>query len=250
MGLCGAARARHRDRLRAGLHRPEQSDLRPVRRTWYADGLHLVSAIWAAIAASTSRHACELFFKLFGVFYFADGVIGLLTGSGYLDFGIFIAAGSTCPCHALRRQCAAPRARRRRDPDRLCAGAAHACRACVDAAACARLAAFAVLVALTVIVPVAEIESGCRPRRAPTSSACEPGASGDQRAGLQAQLDKTYFTFPEWYIVYSFEDFGRFLDGGSESGFAYVGHIAGFWQSYCTINRTVRPAPNRASRPS
>ena len=27
------------------------------RRTWYADGLHLVSALWAATAALTSRHA-------------------------------------------------------------------------------------------------------------------------------------------------------------------------------------------------
>jgi hypothetical protein len=51
------------------------------RRTWYAD---------AAIAAMTSRRASELFFQLFGVFYFADGVLGLLTGSGYLDFGILI----------------------------------------------------------------------------------------------------------------------------------------------------------------
>ena len=60
------------------------------RRTWYADGLHLVSALWAAGAALTSRRASELFFKLFGVFYFADGVMGLITGSGYLDFGILI----------------------------------------------------------------------------------------------------------------------------------------------------------------
>ncbi|HKS63324.1 MAG TPA: hypothetical protein VJT13_16600, partial [Xanthobacteraceae bacterium] len=47
---------------------------------------------------------------------------------------------------------------------------------------------------------------------------------------------------PEWYIVYSFEDFGRFLDRGSESGFAYGSHIAGFWRSFCTINRAVPPA--------
>ena len=60
------------------------------RRTWYADGLHLVSALWAAAAALTSRRASELFFQLFGSFYFADGVLGLLTGSGYLDFGILI----------------------------------------------------------------------------------------------------------------------------------------------------------------
>ncbi len=59
-------------------------------RTWYGDGLHLVSLIWAAIAAMTSRYASDIFFKLFGVFYCADGVLGLLTGSGYLDFGILI----------------------------------------------------------------------------------------------------------------------------------------------------------------
>src|SRR5262245_37980677 len=60
------------------------------RRTWYADGLHLVSALWALSSAIASRRASELFFQLFGVFYFADGVLGLLTGSGYLDFGILI----------------------------------------------------------------------------------------------------------------------------------------------------------------
>ena len=60
------------------------------RRTWYADGLHLVSALWAAIAAITSRRASEMFYKLFGVFYFAYGEMGLITGSGYLDFGILI----------------------------------------------------------------------------------------------------------------------------------------------------------------
>ncbi len=55
-----------------------------------ATGSTLVSLIWAAIAAMTSRYASDIFFKLFGVFYCADGVLGLLTGSGYLDFGILI----------------------------------------------------------------------------------------------------------------------------------------------------------------
>ena len=60
------------------------------KRTWYADGLHLVSAAWAAIAAMSSRRASEAFFKIFGPLYFLDGVMGLITGSGYLDFGIII----------------------------------------------------------------------------------------------------------------------------------------------------------------
>ena len=60
------------------------------RRTWYGDGLHAVSALWAVVSAALSRRASELFFRLFGTLYFADGVLGLLTGSGYLDFGIII----------------------------------------------------------------------------------------------------------------------------------------------------------------
>jgi hypothetical protein len=60
------------------------------RRTWYADGLHLASALWAAMAAATSTRASATFFRIFGPLYFLDGVLGLLTGSGYLDFGIFI----------------------------------------------------------------------------------------------------------------------------------------------------------------
>lgn len=60
------------------------------RRTWYADGLHLASALWAAVAALTSARASANFFRIFGPLYFLDGVLGLVTGSGYLDFGIFI----------------------------------------------------------------------------------------------------------------------------------------------------------------
>src|SRR5262245_63563344 len=60
------------------------------RRTWYGDGLHAVSALWAAVSAALSRRASLLFLRLFGTLYFADGVLGLVTGGGYLDFGIFI----------------------------------------------------------------------------------------------------------------------------------------------------------------
>ena len=66
------------------------------RRTWYADGLHLVSALWAATAALTSRRASELFFQLFGIFYFADGVLGLLTGAAISTSASSSTASSTC----------------------------------------------------------------------------------------------------------------------------------------------------------
>ena len=55
----------------------------------YDDALHAASAIWALIAGLTSRTAARTFCVLFGALYLGDGALGLATGSGYLDLGIF-----------------------------------------------------------------------------------------------------------------------------------------------------------------
>lgn len=55
----------------------------------YDDGLHLVSALWALASALISKQAARLFLLLFGALYLADGALGVVTGSGYLDLGIF-----------------------------------------------------------------------------------------------------------------------------------------------------------------
>ena len=57
---------------------------------WWDDALHLGSGLWAAIAAWTSYGASRTYFRIFGPLYFLDGVLGLLTGSGYLDLGIIL----------------------------------------------------------------------------------------------------------------------------------------------------------------
>ena len=54
----------------------------------YDDALHFSSAAWAAIAAWMSQKASKNFLFYFGALYFADGFLGLITGSGYLDLGI------------------------------------------------------------------------------------------------------------------------------------------------------------------
>jgi hypothetical protein len=54
----------------------------------YDDGLHLASAIWAGLAASFGARASRFFLFYFGLIYFSDGLLGLITGSGYLDLGI------------------------------------------------------------------------------------------------------------------------------------------------------------------
>lgn len=56
----------------------------------YDDGLHLASALWALAAALLSHRAARFFLLVFGAFYLGDGALGLATGSGYLDLGIFI----------------------------------------------------------------------------------------------------------------------------------------------------------------
>jgi hypothetical protein len=55
----------------------------------FDDALHLASALWALAAALVSQRAARTFLVLFGALYLADGAMGLVTGSGYLDFGIF-----------------------------------------------------------------------------------------------------------------------------------------------------------------
>jgi len=110
------------------------------------------------------------------------------------------------------------------------------------------LTALVVVIALSVLVPLIYIESNCAPAaNAPAAAASGRSLPAIDEPGYRRKLDNTFFTFPEWYIVYSFEDFGRFLDKASESQFDYLGHILGFWKSFCTINRALPPATESRS---
>ena len=54
----------------------------------FDDALHVASALWAAYGAFTSSRAARVFLFYFGLLYLTDGLLGLATGSGYLDLGI------------------------------------------------------------------------------------------------------------------------------------------------------------------
>ena len=54
----------------------------------FDDALHVASGIWAGLAAYTSNRAARIFLRYFGLLYLTDGLLGLATGSGYLDLGI------------------------------------------------------------------------------------------------------------------------------------------------------------------
>lgn len=55
----------------------------------FDDALHVASALWALTAAIKGGRAARIFLLLFGALYLGDGVFGLFTGYGFLDFGIF-----------------------------------------------------------------------------------------------------------------------------------------------------------------
>jgi hypothetical protein len=55
----------------------------------YKDALHVASGLWA-LASALSRRSAMFFLRVFGTLYFLDGVMGVFTGSGYLDLSIFI----------------------------------------------------------------------------------------------------------------------------------------------------------------
>lgn len=101
------------------------------------------------------------------------------------------------------------------------------------------VAAIVIFVAVAAVVAIVLLEWNCRP-------------AGEVRAEMAPLVDdagykrteaNTYWTFPEWYIVYSFEDFGAFLDSQPESAFPYASQIAGFWQSACAANRVASGLP-------
>ena len=56
----------------------------------FDDLLHAASGVWAALAAWWSTRATITYFRWFGTLYCLDGLLGLATGSGYLDLGILL----------------------------------------------------------------------------------------------------------------------------------------------------------------
>lgn len=56
----------------------------------YDDLLHFLSAAWAGAAAWVSARASITYLKAFGSLYLLDGLLGLATGSGFLDLAILV----------------------------------------------------------------------------------------------------------------------------------------------------------------
>jgi hypothetical protein len=47
--------------------------------------------------------------------------------------------------------------------------------------------------------------------------------------------EDSYFSYPEWYIVWSYEERAQYLPKNLPSGFPYFASISRYWRSYCFI---------------
>ena len=63
-------------------------------------------------------------------------------------------------------------------------------------------------------------------------------ASVDPAGAGKRPEARSWLTYPEWYIVYSAESYGRYLAQGKRpSGYSYGRDIAGFWTGLCAVNK-------------
>jgi hypothetical protein len=101
---------------------------------------------------------------------------------------------------------------------------------------CLRRLAIAMAALLVVLaLPVLWIEAGCS---APLASA-EPASPLLDDPGYRRRESDSYLSYPEWHIVYAYDDLAAVLRRGDESDFAYLPQIASFWKSFCALNRVV-----------
>jgi hypothetical protein len=52
--------------------------------------------------------------------------------------------------------------------------------------------------------------------------------------------DQTFLTFPEWYLVFSPEEFASFTKDNSPDEFPFFGHIGQLWQGYDAVYGTIK----------
>jgi len=69
---------------------------------------------------------------------------------------------------------------------------------------------------------------------APTGGGQTPFGDAALQESVRAE-DSTYLTFPEWYIVYSAQEYAGALMGGPPSGYPYFRSVGQYWCSYNTV---------------
>ncbi|NJM41243.1 MAG: hypothetical protein HC853_10995 [Anaerolineae bacterium] len=105
------------------------------------------------------------------------------------------------------------------------------------------------LFALIIIVPLIGVAIECRPFSTPALQPDTPAPADIQKirdslTNYARPEDQTYLTLPEWYIVYSADEYAAFIQKNPPSQFPYFQAIGQFWRSYyevCAVTRESYP---------
>jgi hypothetical protein len=108
--------------------------------------------------------------------------------------------------------------------------------------------AFIALLALALgpsLVGMTRAAVACRLWESPQETESNPG--GEAMRSVTSRIpdyhrpeDQTYLTLPEWYIVYSADEYGAFIQENASSDFPYFKAVGQYWQSYTDVCGAVR----------
>ncbi|MGE3831121.1 MAG: hypothetical protein AB7F76_09025 [Parvibaculaceae bacterium] len=110
-----------------------------------------------------------------------------------------------------------------------------------------RLAKILLVLIVILAIPVLYIGIGCQGDAGEGNTVTAPLISAEARAAADAMPnyrrdeEQAYLTFPERYVVYTSQDYARFIDQRYPSGFSFFTSAGEFWTSYCSVNRHVAP---------
>ena len=99
-----------------------------------------------------------------------------------------------------------------------------------------RIAGALAVLLLILAAPILWIEVACTSAREPGTLTRAPLVS---EPGYARRESDSYLSFPEWHIVYAYEDLAGVLRRGDESDFAYGRQIVAFWTNLCGLTRVV-----------
>ena len=74
----------------------------------------------------------------------------------------------------------------------------------------------------------------------PSPEASKHHPETDGITGYFRPEDDTFLTYPEWFIVWSYQEKADYQQSHLPSGFPFFGSIAQYWRGYCCANRVVR----------
>jgi hypothetical protein len=82
------------------------------------------------------------------------------------------------------------------------------------------------------LVTFGGLEAACRP----TTSKSQVNSSKPELADADIRPEvSTYLSYPEWFIVYSSDEYAQFLANNKPSHFPYFGSIGQYWNNYCRV---------------